>query len=210
VRNLSAAYEHGRLGHSGYLSVFPVDQGIERPAATSFAKIPAYFDPETFVELAIAAASDAVATTLGALGILSRRYAHRIPMVVKLTHLELLTYPPKHDQVTCAPVRQAVDLGEMGVGATVYFGSAEAHRQIQEVGKMFAEAHRHGLSTVLWAYLRNEAPKTPEADYPTAADPTGQANHIGVTLEADIIKQKQPELDGGFTASKFAMTDRRV
>jgi class I fructose-bisphosphate aldolase len=215
LRNLSAVYGHdryghGRLGHSGYLSIFPVDQGIEYSAAASFAKNPAYFDPKTIVELAIVADCNAVATTLGALGIPSRRYAHRIPMIVKLNHNELLTYPPKYDQVPFARVSQAVELGAMGVGTTVYFGSAESSRQIREVGEMFAEAHCHGLFTVLWAYLRHEAFITPEGDYSLAADLTGQANHLGVTLEADIIKQKQPELNGGFTALKFGMTDPLV
>jgi fructose-bisphosphate aldolase, class I len=210
LRNLSAVYRHGRLGGTGYLSIFPVDQGIEHSAAASFAKNPEYFDPLRIVELAIAADCNAVATTLGGLGILSRRYAHKIPMIVKLNHNELLTYPTKYDQVPFASVRQAVDLGAMGVGATIYFGSEEATRQIREVGPMFAEAHRHGLFTVLWCYLRNEAFKTPAADYHLSADLTGQANHLGVTLEADLIKQKQPVNNGGYTALKFGRTDPLV
>ncbi len=210
LRNLSAVYRHGRLGGTGYLSIFPVDQGIEHSAAASFAKNPEYFDPLRIVELAIDANCNAVATTLGGLGILSRRYAHKIPMIVKLNHNELLTYPSKYDQVPFATVRQAIDLGAMGVGATIYFGSDEETRQIREVGAMFAEAHRHGLFTVLWCYLRNSAFKTPEADYHLSADLTGQANHLGVTLEADLIKQKQPVNNGGYTALKFGRTDPLV
>jgi class I fructose-bisphosphate aldolase len=210
VRNLSAVYRHGRLGHTGYLSIFPVDQGIEHSAAASFAKNPEFFDPRRIVELAIAADCSAVATTLGALGIVARRYADKIPMIVKLNHNELLTYPNKFDQVPFAEVRQAVDLGAMGVGATVYFGSAEATRQIREVSAMFAEAHRHGLFTVLWCYLRNDAFTVDKTDYSVAADLTGQANHIGVTIEADLIKQKQPVTNGGFTALRFGMTDPLV
>ena len=210
LRNLSAMYRHGRLGGTGYLSIFPVDQGIEHSAAASFAKNPEYFDPKRIVELAIAADCNAVATTLGGLGILSRRYAHKIPIIVKLNHNELLTYPSKYDQVPFGSVRQAVDLGAMGVGATIYFGSEEATRQIREVSPMFAEAHRHGLFTVLWCYLRNAAFKTPEADYDLSADLTGQANHLGVTIEADFIKQKQPENNGGYTALKFGRTDPLV
>ncbi len=210
LRNLSAMYRHGRLGGTGYLSIFPVDQGIEHSAAASFSKNPEYFDPLRIVELAIAADCNAVATTLGGLGILSRRYAHKIPMIVKLNHNELLTYPSKYDQVPFGSVRQAVDLGAMGVGATIYFGSEEATRQIREVSPMFAEAHRHGLFTVLWCYLRNAAFKTPEADYDLSADLTGQANHLGVTIEADLIKQKQPENNGGYTALKFGRTDPLV
>ncbi len=210
LRNLSAMYRHGRLGGTGYLSILPVDQGIEHSAAASFSKNPEYFDPLPIVELAIAADCNAVATTLGGLGILSRRYAHKIPMIVKLNHNELLTYPSKYDQVPFGSVRQAVDLGAMGVGATIYFGSEEATRQIREVSPMFAEAHRHGLFTVLWCYLRNSAFKTPEADYDLSADLTGQANHLGVTIEADLIKQKQPENNGGYMALNFGRTDPLV
>lgn len=210
LRNLAAAYRHGRLGGTGYLSILPVDQGIEHSAAASFAKNPEYFDPLRIVELAIAANCSAIATTLGGLGIVSRRYAHKIPMIVKLNHNELLTYPSKYDEVPFGNVRQAVDLGAMGVGATIYFGSEEETRQIREVSAMFAEAHRHGLFTVLWCYLRNAAFRTPEADYELAADLTGQANHLGVTIEADLIKQKQPENNGGFTALKFGRTDPLV
>ena len=210
LRSLGQLYGHGRLGGTGYLSILPVDQGIEHSAAASFAKNPEYFDPMNIVELAIDAGCNAVATTLGGLGIVSRRYAHKIPFIVKLNHNELLTYPSKYDQVLFGSVRQAVELGAAGVGATIYFGSDEATRQIQEVSAMFAEAHRHGLFTVLWTYLRNNAFKTKELDYHLSADLTGQANHLGVTIEADIIKQKQPENNGGYNALKFGRTDPLV
>ncbi len=210
LRNLETTLRHGRLGGTGYLSILPVDQGIEHSGAASFAKEPAYFDPAAIVELAIAADCNAVASTLGVLGAVARRYAHKIPFIVKLNHNELLTYPAKHDQVLFASVRQAVDLGAVGVGATIYFGSDQSTRQIQEVGAAFAEAHRLGLYTVLWTYLRNEAFKAPAADYHLSADLTGQANHLGVTIEADIIKQKQPVNNGGYTAIGFGRTDPRV
>jgi fructose-bisphosphate aldolase, class I len=210
LRSLGQLFNHGRLGGTGYLSILPVDQGIEHSAAASFAKNPDYFDPKAVVELAIAADCNAVATTLGGLGMVARRYAHRIPFIVKMNHNELLTYPSKYDQVLFAQVRQAVDLGAAGVGATIYYGSDEATRQIHEVSAMFAEAHRHGLFTVLWTYLRNNAFKTDAADYHLSADLTGQANHLGVTIEADIIKQKQPENNGGYNALKFGRTDPLV
>jgi class I fructose-bisphosphate aldolase len=210
LRNLQATFGHGRLGGTGYLSILPVDQGIEHSAAASFAKNPAYFDPEAIVELALAADCSAVATTLGGLGIVARKYAHKIPFIVKLNHNELLTYPARHDQVPFGSVRQAVDLGAVAVGATIYFGSEESTRQIREVSAMFAEAHRAGLYTVLWCYLRNPAFSTPEADYHLSADLTGQANHLGATIEADIVKQKQPENNGGYTALKFGRTDPLV
>jgi class I fructose-bisphosphate aldolase len=210
LRNLQATFNHGRLGGTGYLSILPVDQGIEHSAAASFSKNPAYFDPESIVDLAIAADCSAVATTLGGLGIVARKYAHKIPFIVKLNHNELLTYPARPDQVPFGSVQQAVDLGAVGVGATVYFGSAESTRQIREVSEMFAQAHRAGLYTVLWCYLRNSAFSTPEADYSVSADLTGQANHLGVTIEADIIKQKQAENNGGYTALKFGRTDPLV
>jgi class I fructose-bisphosphate aldolase len=210
LRNLQATFNHGRLGGTGYLSILPVDQGIEHSAAASFSKNPAYFDPESIVDLAIAADCSAVATTLGGLGIVARKYAHKIPFIVKLNHNELLSYPARPDQVPFGSVQQAVDLGAVGVGATVYFGSAESTRQIREVSEMFAQAHRAGLYTVLWCYLRNSAFSTPEADYSLSADLTGQANHLGVTIEADIIKQKQAENNGGYTALKFGRTDPLV
>ena len=200
LRNLQQLFNHGRLGGTGYLSILPVDQGIEHSAAASFSKNPIYFDPQNLAELALAADCSAFASTLGGLAIIARRYAHKIPMIVKLNHSELLTYPNRGDQVPFASVHQAVELGAMGVGATIYYGSEESTRQIREVSALFAEAHRHGLFTVLWCYLRNPAFKTPEADYSLAADLTGQANHLGVTIEADIIKQKQPENNGGYTA----------
>ncbi len=210
VRNLATLYGTGRLGGTGYLSILPVDQGIEHSAAASFAKNPAYFDPANLLELAIEAQCSAIATTLGGLGAVARRYAHRIPFIVKLNHNEFLHYPSEYDQVMFGSVRQAADLGAVGVGATIYFGSPQSDRQLQEVRAAFAEAHDRGLFTVLWCYLRNPAFKTPEADYHLAADLTGQANHIGVTIEADLIKQKQPENNGGYTALKFGKTDPLV
>lgn len=210
VRNLATLYQHGRLGGTGYLSILPVDQGIEHSGAASFAKNPAYFDPANLCELAIAAGSSAIATTLGGLGIVARRYAHKVPFIVKLNHNDFLHYPNTYDQVMFGSVRQAADLGAIGVGATIYFGSEHSDRQLQEVSAAFAEAHRLGLFTVLWCYLRNPAFKTDEHDYHVAADLTGQANHLGVTLEADLIKQKQPENNGGYTALKFGKTDPLV
>ncbi|HVA04521.1 MAG TPA: class I fructose-bisphosphate aldolase [Acidimicrobiales bacterium] len=210
VRNLATLYQHGRLGGTGYLSILPVDQGIEHSGAASFAKNPIYFDPANLVELALEAGSSGIATTLGGLGAVARRYAHRIPFIVKLNHNEFLHYPSQYDQVMFGSARQAADLGAVGVGATIYFGSDQSDRQIQEVRAAFAEAHDLGLFTVLWCYLRNPAFKTPEADYHVAADLTGQANHIGVTIEADLIKQKQPENNGGYNALKFGKTDPLV
>ena len=210
VRNLATLYGTGRLGGTGYLSILPVDQGIEHSAAASFAKNPAYFDPANLIELAIAADCSAIATTLGGLGAVARRYAHKIPFIVKLNHNEFLHYPSQYDQVLFGSARQAADLGAIGVGATIYFGSEQSDRQLQEVRHMFAEAHDLGLFTVLWCYLRNPAFKTPENDYHVAADLTGQANHIGVTIEADLIKQKQPENNGGYNALKFGKTDPLV
>ncbi|MGA2521130.1 MAG: class I fructose-bisphosphate aldolase [Acidimicrobiales bacterium] len=210
VRNLATLYGTGRLAGTGYLSILPVDQGIEHSAAASFAKNPAYFDPANLLELAIEAQCSAIATTLGGLGSVARRYAHRIPFIVKLNHNEFLHYPSEYDQVMFGSVRQAADLGAIGVGATIYFGSEQSDRQLQEVRAAFAEAHDRGLFTVLWCYLRNPAFKTAEADYHVAADLTGQANHIGVTIEADLIKQKQPENNGGYTALNFGKTDPLV
>ena len=210
VRNLGTLYGSGRLGGTGYLSILPVDQGIEHSAAASFAKNPAYFDPANLIELALEAGCSAIATTLGGLGAVARRYAHRIPFIVKINHNEFLHYPSQYDQVMFGSVRQAADLGAIGIGATIYFGSEQSDRQLQEVRRAFAEAHDLGLFTVLWCYLRNSAFKTKEADYHLAADLTGQANHIGVTLEADLIKQKQPENNGGYTALNFGKTDPLV
>jgi len=210
IRNLAALYDHGRLGGTGYLSILPVDQGIEHSAGASFAKNPAYFDPANLVELALEAGSSAIATTLGGLGIVARRYVHRIPFIVKLNHNDFLHYPNTYDQVMFGSVRQAADLGAVGVGATVYFGSEQADRQLQEVSRAFAQAHQMGLFTVLWCYLRNSAFTTKEADYALSADLTGQANHLGVTIEADIIKQKQPVNNDGYGALKFGKTDPLV
>ena len=210
IRNLASVFAHGRMGGTGYLSILPVDQGIEHSAAASFAKNPAYFDPANLIELALEGGSSAIATTLGGLGIVARRYAHKIPFVVKLNHNDFLHYPQTYDQVMFASAEQAADLGAVGVGATVYYGSDQADRQIQEVRHAFARAHELGLFTILWTYLRNDAFKTKEADYTLSADLTGQANHLGVTIEADIIKQKQPENNGGYNALKFGKTDPLV
>ncbi|HZQ26833.1 MAG TPA: class I fructose-bisphosphate aldolase [Acidimicrobiales bacterium] len=210
LRNLQHVYDTGRLGGTGYLSILPVDQGIEHSAAASFAKNPAYFDPKNIVELAIDAGCNAVATTFGALGMVARKYAHRIPFIAKLNHNELLTYPNKFDQVMFGSPTEAYNLGAVGVGATIYFGSEEATRQLQEVSEAFQEAHELGMFTVLWCYLRNNEFKKDGVDYSLSADLTGQANHLGVTIEADIIKQKQPENNGGFNALKFGKTDRLV
>jgi class I fructose-bisphosphate aldolase len=210
LRNLGLVYGTGRLAGTGYLSILPVDQGIEHSAAASFAKFPAYFDPARLCDLAMAADCNAIATTLGGLGIVSRRYVHKIPFIVKLNHNDFLNYPNTYDQVMFSEVQQASDLGAVGVGATVYFGSEGADRQIVEVSRAFAEAHRLGMFTVLWCYLRNPAFKQGDADYHVSADLTGQANHLGVTIEADIIKQKQPENNGGYNALKFGKTDPLV
>ncbi|MGH9079034.1 MAG: class I fructose-bisphosphate aldolase [Acidimicrobiales bacterium] len=210
LRNLATMYNTGRMARTGYLSILPVDQGIEHSAAASFSKFPAYFDPARLCDLAIAADCNAIATTLGGLGIVSRRYVHRIPFIVKLNHNDFLNYPNTYDQVMFAGVGQAADLGAVGVGATIYFGSEGADRQIGEVSRAFAEAHRLGMFTVLWCYLRNAAFKQGDTDYHLAADLTGQANHLGVTIEADIIKQKQPENNGGYNALKFGKTDPLV
>ncbi len=202
--------DSGRLGGTGYVSILPVDQGIEHSAGASFAPNPIYFDPENIVKLAIDGGCNAVASTLGILGACSRKYAHRIPFIVKLNHNELLTYPNKFDQIMFAQVQQAFELGAACVGATIYFGSDEATRQIQEVSEAFSLAHDLGLVTVLWCYLRNSAFKQGGTDYHVAADLTGQANHLGVTIEADIIKQKLPETNGGFDALKFGKTHKKV
>jgi class I fructose-bisphosphate aldolase len=211
LRNLQALFGHGRLAGSGYVSILPVDQGIEHSGAASFAPNPKYFDPRNIVELAIEGGCNAVATTFGALGAVSRAYAHKIPFIVKMNHSELLTYPNRYDQVMFGSVEQAFDLGAAGVGATIYFGSAEASRQLQEVSEAFAEAHRLGMFTVLWCYLRNSAFKQGDVDYHAAADLTGQANHMGVTIEADIIKQKLPTTNGGFLAlEKYGRTNKAL
>jgi class I fructose-bisphosphate aldolase len=210
LQKLSWLYHHGRLRGTGYMSILPVDQGIEHSAGASFAPNPEYFDPANIVKLAIEGGCNAVASTLGVLGLVSRQYAHKIPFVVKINHNELLTYPNKHDQILFANVKQAYEMGAVGVGATIYFGSAESGRQIQEISQAFAAAHQLGLLTILWCYTRNNAFKTKEKDYHVSADLTGQANHLGVTIEADIIKQKLPENNGGYTALNFGKTHKFV
>ena len=211
LRNLASLYNHGRLSGTGYVSILPVDQGIEHSGAASFAPNPAYFDPANVCELAIEGGCNAVASTFGLLGAVSRRYAHRIPFIVKLNHNELLTYPNRADQVMFGEVEQAYDMGAVGVGATIYFGSPESTRQIQEVSSAFAKAHDMGMFTVLWCYLRNSEFKKDGVDYHASADLTGQANHIGVTIEADIIKQKLPENNGGYNAFKgYGKTSSKV
>jgi class I fructose-bisphosphate aldolase len=208
--SLAALYGTGNLGGTGYISILPVDQGIEHSAAASFAPNPMYFDPENIVKLAIEAGCSAVTSTLGVLGLTARKYAHKIPFVLKINHNELLTYPNKADQILFASVEQAWEMGAVAVGATVYFGSDESGRQIQEIARAFERAHELGMATILWCYLRNNAFKTPEKDYHVSADLTGQANHLGVTIQADIIKQKLPENNGGFTALKFGKTAPQV
>ena len=210
LRNFQSILGHGRLANTGYVSILPVDQGIEHSGGASFAKVPTYFDPESIVKLAVEGGCNAVASTLGVLGSVSRRYAHKIPFIVKLNHNEILSYPNKYDQIMFASVDQAFDMGAVAVGATIYFGSAESDRQIQEVSQAFRHAHELGLVTILWCYLRNNAFKTADKDYHVAADLTGQANHLGVTIQADIIKQKLPETNGGYNALKFGKTDKRV
>ncbi len=210
LKNLQWIFMSGRLSGTGYVSILPVDQGIEHSAGASFAPNPQYFDPENIVKLAIEGGCNAVASTLGVLGMCSRKYAHKIPFLVKINHNELLTYPDKYDQIMFAGVEQAYEMGAAAVGATIYFGSPESNRQIIEVSEAFHHAHELGMATVLWCYLRNEAFKTKEKDYHVAADLTGQANHLGVTIEADIIKQKLPECNGGFEALKFGKTSKKV
>jgi class I fructose-bisphosphate aldolase len=207
--NLARLYNHGRLAGSGYMSILPVDQGVEHSAGASFAPNPAYFDPENIVKLAVEGGCNGVASTFGVLGAVARRYAHKIPFIVKINHNELLTYPNKHDQILFGHVERAYDMGAAAVGATIYFGSAESHRQIVEVGAAFNRAHELGMATILWCYLRNEAFKA-DVDYHLAADLTGQANHLGVTLQADIIKQKLPENNGGYSKLKFGKTSPLV
>lgn len=216
VNNLQRIRQHGRLAGTGYLSILPVDQGIEHSAGASFAKNPLYFDPENIVKLAIEGGCNAVASTFGVLGAVARKYAHKIPFLVKVNHNELLTYPNAHKQILFGKIREAYDMGAAAVGATVYFGSDDAHREIVEIGEAFACAHELGMATVLWCYLRNSAFKVKgDKDYHVSADLTGQANHLGCTLEADIIKQKLPENNGGYNAlnaggASYGKTDERV
>ncbi len=210
LRNLSSIYQHGRLGGTGYVSILPVDQGIEHSAGASFAPNPEYFDPGRLVELAVEGGCNAFASTFGVLAAISRHWAHRIPFIVKINHNELLTYPNGADQIMFGTVRDAWNIGAVAVGATIYFGSDGADRQIQEVSRAFAEAHDLGMATILWCYLRNPAFKKDGVDYAVAADLTGQANHLGVTIQADIIKQKLPTTNGGYTALKFGKTSDLV
>ena len=206
LRSLQSMFEHGRLGGTGYLSILPVDQGIEHTAGSSFAANPIYFDGEKVIELAIEGNCNAVASTFGVLGSVARRYAHRIPFICKLNHNELLTYPTKYDQILFGTVKEAWEMGAVAVGATIYFGSAESDRQLQEIAVAFHAAHERGMATVLWCYLRNSGFKTGGVNYETAADLTGQANHLGVTIEADIIKQKLADTNRGFEVIGFGKT----
>ena len=210
LRNLQSIYSHGRLSGTGYVSILPVDQGIEHSAGASFAPNADYFDPENIINLAIEGGCNAVASTLGVLGIMSRKYAHKIPFIVKINHNEFLSYPNKFDQIMFSSIDQAADMGAAAVGATIYFGSDESGRQIQEVAQAFEYAHSRGLATILWCYLRNSSFKKDGTDYHVAADLTGQANHLGATIEADIVKQKLPENNGGYNALSFGKTHKNV
>ena len=215
LRSLQTLYGHGRLAGTGYMSILPVDQGIEHSAGASFAKNPDYFDPENIVKLALEGGCNAVASTFGVLGAVARKYAHKLPFIVKFNHNELLTYPNKSEQITFGTIKQCWDMGAVAVGATVYFGSADATREIVEVAQAFQQAHELGMATILWCYLRNNAFKAGGVDYHLSADLTGQANHLGVTMQADIIKQKLPEVNGGFKAlntgeSSYGKLDERI
>ncbi|MBD3378419.1 class I fructose-bisphosphate aldolase [candidate division KSB1 bacterium] len=210
LRNLQSLYDHGRLAGTGYLSLLPVDQGVEHSAGASFAPNPEYFDPENIIKLAIEGGCNGVASTLGVLGSVAKKYAHKIPFVLKINHNELLSYPNDYDQILFASVDQAFDMGAVAVGATIYFGSPESTRQIQEVSQAFRYAHELGMATILWAYLRNPDFRIEQQDYHTAADLTGQANHLSATIKADIVKQKQPTNNGGYKALEFGKTDDRV
>jgi class I fructose-bisphosphate aldolase len=214
LRSLQSIFDHGRLAGTGYVSILPVDQGIEHSGGASFAPNPQYFDPENIVKLAIAGGCNAVASTYGVLGSVARKYAHKVPFIVKINHNELLTYPNKFDQVMFGTIEQAHTMGAVAVGATIYFGSEESTRQITEVSEAFAYAHELGMATILWCYLRNSRFKTAEGDMHTAADLTGQANHLGVTIQADIIKQKLPERNGGYNAlnieSSYGKTNKKI
>lgn len=208
--NMQRVFDHGRLGGTGYLSILPVDQGIEHSAGASFAPNPIYFDPENIAKLAIEGGCNAVASTLGVLGAVSRKYAHKIPFILKINHNEFLSYPNTFDQKLFASVEQAFEMGAAAIGATIYFGSEESRRQIVEISHVFEQAHSLGMFTVLWCYLRNSDFKTAQADYHTSADLTGQANHLGVTIQADLIKQKQPTCNGGYNSLKFGKTHKWV
>lgn len=215
LRSLQTLFGHGRLANTGYLSILPIDQGVEHSAGASFARNPIYFDPENIVRLAIEGDCNAVATTFGVLGMVSRKYAHKIPFIVKINHNELLTYPNKHDQIMFGSVEDAWNLGAVAVGATIYFGSDDSTRQIMEVAEAFERAHALGMATILWCYIRNSAFKTKEKDFHVSADLTGQANHLGVTIQADIIKQKLAENTGGYKelntgASSYGKLDEKI
>ncbi len=215
LNSLQTLFNHGRLGSTGYLSILPVDQGIEHSAGASFAKNPLYFDPENIVKLAIEGGTNAVASTFGVLGAVARKYAHKIPFIVKINHNELLTYPNSYDQIMFGTIEEAWNMGAVAVGATIYFGSPESNRQIIEVAEAFERAHELGMATILWCYLRNSAFKKDGVDYHTAADLTGQANHLGVTIQADIIKQKLPTNNGAYKAlntggSSYGKLDERI
>lgn len=215
LRNMQAIYDHGRLGGTGYMSILPVDQGIEHSGGASFAKNPIYFDPENIVKLAIEGGCNAVASTYGVLGSVARKYAHKIPFIVKINHNELMTHPNTFDQIMFGTIDEAYNMGAAAIGATIYFGSPESNRQIIEVAEAFAYAHELGMATILWCYTRNDAFKKDGVDYHVSADLTGQANHLGVTIEADIIKQKLPEVNGGFKAlnagnSSYGKLDERI
>ncbi len=207
LRNLATIFNHGRLAGTGYVSILPIDQDIEHTAGASFAKNPIYFNPENILKLAIEGGANAVATTFGNLALIARKYAHKIPFIVKINHNELLTYPTKYNQIMFGSVREAWNLGATAIGATIYFGSEESNRQIIEVSEAFEEAHSLGMPTILWCYVRNNGFKKDGINYETASDITGQANHIGVTIQADIIKQKMPDVNGGFTAIDFSKSD---
>ncbi len=210
IQSLNTLFTNGRLGGTGYLSILPVDQGIEHSAAASFAPNSIYFDPENIVKLALEGGCNAVASTLGVLAAVSRKYAHKIPFIVKLNHNEFLSYPSSYDQIMFASVKQAYEMGAVAVGATIYFGAENSDRQIQEVARAFEQAHELGMATILWCYTRNSAFKVDGTDYHTAADLTGQANHLGATIKADIIKQKLPTNNGGFNAVNFSKTHEKV
>lgn len=210
LQNMQTLLGHGRLAGTGYVSILPVDQGVEHTAGASFAPNPLYFDPENIVKLAIEGGCNAVASTYGVLGSIARKYAHRIPFIVKMNHNELLTYPNSYDQILFGTVKEAYNMGAVAVGATIYFGSEQSRRQIVEIAKAFEYAHELGMVTILWCYLRNNAFKTGEADYHTAADLTGQANHLGATIKADIVKQKLPTMNGGFEALHFGKTNKKM
>lgn len=210
LRSLEQLYGHGRLANTGYLSILPVDQGIEHSGAASFAPNPIYFDPENIIKLAIEGGCNAVASTMGVLGSLARRYAHKIPFVAKINHNELMTYPNKTEQHLFGQVQQAWDMGCVAIGATIYFGHEDCSRELEQIAEAFYHAHQRGMATILWCYLRNSAFKTGGVDYHSAADLTGQANHLGVTIQADVIKQKLPTNNGGYEAVQFGKTHKRV